>query len=68
MDLQEIEIVINKKGEVEIHVRGVKGEACLALTHELEQALGGKIILRDMTSEALDQPNPLDDTLTIRGS
>ncbi len=68
MDLQEIEIVINKKGEVEIHVRGVKGEACLALTRELEQALGGKVILREMTAEALDQDQTLGDNLSIRGS
>ena len=68
MDLQEIEIIINKKGEVEVHVRGVKGKACLDITRDLEAALGGLIILREMTPEAQDSPNPLDNTLDIRGS
>ena len=59
MDLQEIEITINKKGQVEIHVRGVKGKACLDLTKSLETALGGEVLLREMTPEALDEENPL---------
>lgn len=66
MDLQEIEVTINKNGQVEIHVRGVKGDACLDLTQSLEAALGGEVILREMTPEAQEPPDtPIDDTLNI---
>jgi len=54
MDLQEIEITISKTGEVELHVRGVKGEACLDLTRDLEAALGNKVISRELTPEAIE--------------
>jgi len=57
MDLQEIEVTINKNGQVEVRVRGVKGTACLDITRGLEAALGGEIILREMSSEALDPPD-----------
>ena len=56
MNLEEIEITINKNGQVEVHERGVQGKKCLELTRELEQALGGEIILRQMTAEALEEP------------
>jgi len=54
MDLQEIEITISKNGEVELHVRGVKGEACLDVTRDLEAALGNKVISRELTPEAIE--------------
>lgn len=57
MDLQEIEVVIGDDGKVEIQVRGVKGLACLELTKELEEALGGEILSRIMTPEALEDIN-----------
>lgn len=57
MQLQEIEITINKDGQVEVHVRGVKGEACLDITRPVEEALGGEIILREMTPEAAEPPD-----------
>lgn len=52
MDFQEIEVSIDSKGKVQIHVRGIQGEACLELTEELEALLGGDVIDRKMTSEA----------------
>lgn len=55
MDLQEIEVTINKDGQVEVRIRGVKGDACLDITKGLEAALGGEIILREMTPEALEE-------------
>ncbi len=55
MDTQEIEVTIKKNGQVEIHVRGVKGAQCLEITQPLEQALGGKVTLREMTPEALEE-------------
>jgi hypothetical protein len=52
MDLQEIEVIIDKDGKVKLMVRGVKGLACLDLTRELEVVLGGQIEAREMTPEA----------------
>ena len=50
---QDIEIVINAKGEVTFEVKGVKGGSCLAETKFLEQALGGDAAVVDQqkTSE-----------------
>lgn len=56
MQLEEIEVIIEKDGRVRLQVRGVKGEACLDLTKALEQALGGEIEERRMTSEAYETP------------
>jgi hypothetical protein len=41
MHKQDIEIVINAKGEVTFQVKGVKGGSCLDETKFLETALGG---------------------------
>ena len=55
MEFQEIEVLIDQDGKVYIQVRGVKGTACLDITRELEEALGGQIELREMTPEALEK-------------
>jgi hypothetical protein len=60
MELQEIEVVIGKDGQVQIQVRGVQGLKCLEITKELEDALGGEILARVMTPEALEQENQTD--------
>ncbi|MDA1275095.1 MAG: DUF2997 domain-containing protein [Verrucomicrobia bacterium] len=52
MELQEIDVFIEKNGQVRIEVRGVKGSHCLAETGELEKTLGGGILSREMTPEA----------------
>jgi hypothetical protein len=68
MDVHEIEVTINKDGQVEVSVRGVKGQACLDLTKALEEALGGEVILREMTSEfQQENPNKLGPSLNIKG-
>lgn len=51
MHKQDIEIVINAKGEVTFEVKGMKGGNCLAETKFLEQALGGDVIDQQKTSE-----------------
>jgi hypothetical protein len=53
MRKQDIEIVINAKGEVTFQVKGVKGGSCLDETKFLEQALGGDAAVVDQqkTSE-----------------
>lgn len=58
MELQEIEVVIGKDGQVQIQVRGVNGPKCLDLTRELEAALGGDILSRVMKPEALQDEQP----------
>jgi hypothetical protein len=54
MELQEIEVFIDKDGQVRIEVRGVKGMSCLDLTKDLEEALGGEVQDREMTPEAYE--------------
>ena len=51
MRKQDIEIVINAKGEVTFEVKGVKGGSCLDETKFLEQALGGDVIDQQKTAE-----------------
>jgi len=51
MELQEIEVTIDKDGQVSLAVRGVKGTACLDITQPLEAALGGQVETRQMTAD-----------------
>ena len=52
---QDIEIVINAKGEVTFTVKGVKGGSCMDETKFLEQALGGDVLEQEKTSEFYEQ-------------
>jgi hypothetical protein len=52
MELQEIDVIIDKEGQVRIEVRGAKGMSCLDLTKGLEAALGGQVEDRQMTPES----------------
>lgn len=64
MEMQEIDVFIDKDGKVRIEVRGVKGKACLDITKALEAALGGQVEQREMTPEAGEETqNPLDQRL-----
>ena len=54
MGLEEIEVFIDKDGQMRIEVRGVKGMSCLDLTKDLEEALGGEVEEREMTPEAYE--------------
>ena len=55
MEVQEIDVFIEKNGQVQLEVHGVKGMACLDLTKDLEKALGGEIEERKMHHEAYDE-------------
>jgi hypothetical protein len=55
MRKQDIEIVINAKGEVTFTVKGVKGGSCLDETKFLEQALGGGVVDQQKTGEFYEQ-------------
>ena len=69
MDIQEIEITIDKNGQVQIHVLGATGSTCLDLTQGLEAALGGQVLSRQMTPEAHDLlGNPIDQSLQLKSS
>ena len=50
MDMQELEIQVDRDGNVTVHVKGVKGEECLALTNSIEDALG-RVTDRSLTHE-----------------
>lgn len=67
MELQEIDVFIEKNGQVRIEVRGVKGTSCLEITAALEQALGGQIAEREMTAESYETaPDWMQDQLTVK--
>jgi hypothetical protein len=40
MDMQEVEIRVDREGNVAIHVQGVRGEECTWITKSIEEALG----------------------------
>lgn len=52
MELQEIDVFVEKDGEIRIEVRGVKGMSCLDLTKDLEAVLGDRVTNRELTPEA----------------
>ena len=69
MEIQEIEVTIDKNGQVQLHVRGASGTTCLDLTQGVESALGGQVLSRQMTPEAQDElGNPIDQSLQIKRS
>lgn len=59
MEIHEIYVQIKPDGQVEIAVQGVNGSGCLDITAELEAALGGNVVLREMKTEAIE-PTTLD--------
>ena len=54
----ELEVTINKAGEVKISVKGVKGKRCLVVTKDLEALLGGELIERKMHDEKITGSTP----------
>lgn len=52
MELQEIDVFVEKDGQIKIEVRGVKGMSCLDLTKDLEAVLGDRLTNRELTPEA----------------
>jgi hypothetical protein len=68
MELQEIDLFIEKDGRVRIEVRGAKGQSCLDLTKALEAALGGQIESREMTAESYENAEDfVPDHQTVKG-
>ncbi len=54
MEMRELEITIDKNGRVNVGVRGIAGEGCLALTKNLEKAVG-TVEERTYTAEFYEQ-------------
>lgn len=69
MRKQDIEIVINAKGEVTFEIKGVKGGSCFDETKFLEQALGGEAAVVDQqkTSEFYEQSEGYSSVWTGEG-
>ena len=55
MEMQELEITIDKDGRVQVAVRGIPGEGCLDLTKNFEEAVG-TVDERTYTAEYYEQP------------
>ena len=55
MQMQEMEITIGTDGNVIVHVTGIPGQDCVALTEALEQAVG-TVEDRTFTPEYYEQP------------
>lgn len=68
MELEEIDVFIDKSGQVRIEVRGVKGGQCLTVTKDLERALGGQVITREMTPESNSPETQNQNKRTQHGS
>ena len=50
MPQHDIEIEIRKNGEVKVHIKGVKGKACLAYAKFLQQIVG-RVKSQQLTSK-----------------
>jgi len=69
MELQEIEVFIEKDGRVSVKVGGIKGMACCNLTAAMEQALGGQVESREMLPEAYETvQESVQDQQHLKGS
>ncbi len=60
----ELNISIGPDGNIEIEVKGVKGADCLAITKELEEALG-VVRTREHTSEYYQQKQSQQEQVKI---
>lgn len=64
LEPQELEIIINKDGNIEVRVRGSNGDQCLEMTRELEESLG-KLEHREYSPEYYENRVVLNEEDTI---
>lgn len=64
MNLQEVEITIDKEGKVQVAARGARGEGCLGLTKKIENAVGTTED-REYTAEYYEQPVSIDEHVHV---
>lgn len=50
-ELQEVEVVIDPRGNIKAHVKGAKGQSCLRITEEMFQLLGNQIEQQQLTDD-----------------
>lgn len=55
MEMQELEITIDKEGRVQVAIRGIHGEDCIGLSKNIENAVG-TVEDRTYTPEYYEQP------------
>lgn len=60
MEMKELEITIDRNGRVQVAVRGMKGEGCLDLTKNIENAVGS-VEEREFTADYYEQPVTVSD-------
>ena len=60
MEMKELEITIDRNGRVQVAVRGMKGEGCLDLTKNIENAVGS-VEEREYTADYYEQPVTVSD-------
>jgi hypothetical protein len=60
MEMQELEITIDREGRVQVAVRGVKGDNCLGMTKNIENAIG-TVEEREYGAEYYEQPVSIRD-------
>jgi hypothetical protein len=53
---KELHIEITPSGEVIVNVKCVAGQACIDESKFIEEALGGEVKARELTSEYYQQP------------
>jgi len=63
--MQELEITIDNEGRVLVHISGVKGEDCIALTKNLENAVGD-VQERSFSSDYYDQPVQVNNSTYLK--
>lgn len=64
MEMQELEITIDREGKVQVAVRGVRGEGCLGITRNIENAVG-MAEGREYTAEYYEQPVTVSDHRSV---
>ncbi len=64
MEMQELEITIDKEGSVQVAVRGIPGDGCLSVTKNIETAVG-TVEEREFTAEYYEQPVNVTDQQNV---
>ena len=64
MEMQELEITIDREGRVQVAVRGVHGDGCLGITKNIENAVG-VVEEREYTAEYYEQPVTVSDYRSV---
>lgn len=64
MEMQELEITIDREGKVQVAVRGAHGEGCLGISRSIERAVG-TVEKREYTAEFYEQPVSVSDHCSV---